>query len=854
MIFKKKGQCIALTIACSLFTTASLVNAIQPETFLQSTEADFSKGENENTVVTNLGDIKLSASTTIIDKISDEASIIYDLQKIGDRTYLAAGPEAKLLELVGEEVKEISSLENEQIFSLALYKGKLLLGISGANSRLATLEDDGSIKTLVELSETRYIWDMIPNGHGIILATGIEGQIISVNPETFDAEAEENPGMQVVLDVEQANVLCLAMDSQSRIYAGTDTDGLVFRITPKDDGSYEAFVILDANEPEIGALLVTNQDIVYVGTADAKQAKPGRISEVIGQEKGRPDEIESVNVEPASPSDIPDVPPAPEPVDQTDTDIEPLEAPAETQADDSADLENAQEGVDTEPQAIMLAIQDQDDDLQPMQSDLAEQTEAEINTEPTAEQRDRLRELVRQKLLSARNSGTLQAPAGSPSEGGRKAAPSVARAKSSGKQGPQQGNAIYRIDKDGFVSQVFRESVMILKLIDDNGDLLVGTGNEGQIFRIDPSLGETTIVADLEAEQIPAMQVVDGSVLIGTANPAEIVNLTEAGKSVRGTYLSPILDAGQVSLWGTLRVTADIAEETSVTVETRSGNVDNPELAPWSTWSQAKVFMPLEENHSPLQPREMLVSSPPARYIQYRLTLMGQADKTPVIGRVATAYVTPNLRPSVTSVTATYPEPPKNQPQNINKLGQPNPNMNIKWEAFDPNGDTLLYTLQFQPSGTSRWINIVEDHAQPSFEWNTALRAPDGWYYIRIIATDKLDNPGDMALSYSRRSEPVLVDNSPPKAEDLQIKISGRSAVLFGTAIDKYSPIHTIGYLLDDEAFFHPILPDDLIFDSTTETFSVTLPDLTAGQHVVTVKVNDDRGNFVLQRKLFEIK
>ncbi|QQE11903.1 hypothetical protein JD969_00030 [Planctomycetota bacterium] len=849
MIFSNKIRRIALATACTFMAAATPALAVQPETFVQSTEADFSKGVNDKTVVTNLGDIKLSAQTKVIGEMPEQASIIYDIQKIGDKTYLATGPEAKLLEQVGEVFKEIASLEGEQVFTITQYKGKLLLGISGANTRLATLEEDGSLKTLVELKDVRYIWDMIPVGHEIVVASGIEGEILAINPDTFKTEleeGEENPGLTTILDVEQANVLCLAMNSNMQLFAGTDTDGLVYRITKQEDGSYEAFVILDAKEPEIGAIIVDTNDIVYAGTADANQAKPGRISEIVGQEKGRPEEPAPVNTEPVGPSEIPDVPPAPEPVS---TDAVNAEKPITT-----AQAPEVEEQTETpQPEAEAAQVDQNEQSEEEKEEALEQAPDEEINAEPTSEQRDRLRELVRQKLLSARNSGTLQAPAGTSAEGGRKAAPSVARSKSSGKQGPQQGNAIYRIDKDGFVSQVFRESVMILKLVEDNGRLLVGTGNEGQIFSINPKIGETTIVANLDAEQVPAMQVVGADLLVGTANPAELIDLTQADTSVRGTYTSPVLDASQVSLWGTLRITANIPEGTSVTVETRSGNVDNPELAPWSKWSQAKVFMPLAEGGSPLQPREMLVASPPARYIQYRVTLMGDMNDSPVVGRVATAYVTPNLRPIITSVTTTFPEPPKQQP-NAKKVGQPNPNMNIKWEAYDPNGDKLLYTLQFQPSGSNRWVNIVKDHEQPSFEWNTSLRAPDGWYYVRVIASDKLDNPGDMALNYSRRSEPILVDNTPPVANDLQVKVSGRNATLFGTALDNFSPIHKIGYLLDDEEFFHPVLPDDLIFDSTQETFSVTLPDLLAGQHVVTVKISDERGNYVLQRKLFEIK
>ena len=890
---KIKKTCISASAAffATVFATATF--AIQPQVFVQNNEADFSSGTNDNTVVTNLGDVKLAASTKTVGKLADPASIIYDLQTVQGKTYLAAGPEAKLFEQVGEEVKEVLSLKNEQIFALSQYQGKLLLAISGANTRLATLEEDNTLKTIADLKDIRYIWDMLIHENHIIIATGIEGKILAINPDVYKAPVEEEkateeeavpeanqeeakpnaekkdeekpkeiPGLINILDAEQANILCLAMDSQGRMYAGTDTDGLVYRITPKGNKEFEAFVILDASEPEIGALLVTNEDIVYAGTADANQAKPGRISEAVGQETGRPEAVPAPVQNTQEPGELPELPPSPEPVTQSAT---PAEAPSQIASEQPTPTPQAAEpteapatpgdNAEATPQSVPLSSFAQTENKESPETGQPEtgleEQAANVPQEPTAEQHDRLRNLVRQKLEAARKSGTLQAPAGQTVEGARKAAPSVTRAQNAASQNNKQGNAIYRIDKDGFVSQVFRESVMILKLIDDNGKLLVGTGNEGQIFRIDPSAGETIIVANLESEQIPAMQLSQTGVLLGTANPAELIDLVESDRSFEGTYTSPVLDAGQVSLWGTTRLTASLPAGTSVSVETRSGNVDNPETAPWSEWSKANIFMP--DNTSPLQPREMVVTSPPARYLQYRLILKGNDSDTPVIGRVATAYVTPNLRPMITSLKATYPEPPQRQAQ-AEQQNQPSPNMNIQWNASDPNDDKLLYNVQFQPSGSSKWITIAEDHEQNSFDWNTSYRAPDGWYYIRVIASDKLDNPGDMAMTYIRRSEPILVDNSAPDIRDLKVSVWRNSATITGLAFDHYSPIHSIGYVIDDEKFFHPILPEDLIFDSTQEQFSVTLSDLPAGAHVVTIKVTDVRGNFALRRQLFEIK
>src|SRR5262249_5985478 len=49
------------------------------------------------------------------------------------------------------------------------------------------------------------------------------------------------------------------------------------------------------------------------------------------------------------------------------------------------------------------------------------------------------------------------------------------------------GNAIYRIDKDGFVTEIFRQPVIVYSLIEQNGLLLVGTGSEGMLYQVNPA-------------------------------------------------------------------------------------------------------------------------------------------------------------------------------------------------------------------------------------------------------------------------------------------------------------------------------------------------------------------------------
>ncbi len=790
-------------------------SAIQPQRFEHTTEADFEPGEVDGTLITSLGDIKLATESTTIGELPEETSIIYDLQEMPDGTiYLAAGPEGKILKRDGDEIVEVTALPESQVFAIGVYDGKLLVAVSGATSKLAVLDGE-ELTTLTELEGVRYIWDIIVTDSGIVAATGTEGKLLLIKPDAEQPVTE-------LYDASQANILSLAQDKQGNIIFGTDVDGLVLKLALNQGDDAQPYALFDAPEPEIGALLVTEDGSLYVGTADAEQARPGRMNEAASEEGGKPES------EQAEPGDQGETEPSPMTEDDVEADVD-----AEPTAAGPENTEATEAKAATEPE-------------QPV----AEAEEAEagepVAEEPTPEQYDRLRELIRDRLRAARKSGELQAGPGA-SAGGSSRRASGSGSRSQPVSAPaveKEGNAVYHIDGQGFVSEVFRDSVMILKLIEVDGKLLAATGNEGQVFVIDPDTLEFAVLVDLAAEQVPAMTLdSDGNTVIATANPAELFTLGSSYGHL-GTYTSASLDAAQISLWGLLRVTADIPEGCSLTIETRSGNVQDPEQAAWSEWSQSQVLMP-DEKLPALAPKEVTVQSPPARFLQYRLTLTGADDATPVVDRVEAAYVTPNLKPVINKVTAAYPE--ESEPD-----APPATIMNIEWEAADDNQDPLLYKLEYQPAGSDFYLLIEEDLTDMTYEWETR-HVPDGRYIVRVTADDRPDNPGDMALTTSRRAAPVLVDNSAP---DLTADkdINGNQIKVSGTATDDWSPIRSIAYALDKKSEFKPILPDDLIFDSTSESWAVTISDLSPGPHVLTLRAADARGNLVYESVIFNIK
>jgi hypothetical protein len=780
--------------------------AIQPAQWVQTTEADFEPGVRENTVVTNLGDVKLAQSTSpLAGDLHEQVGVIFDLAATADGTlYIAGGPQAKLLKRSGDEIETIVELEGEQIFCLDLTAdGKLLVGISGTQSRLAIL-DGGTLTDLVRFEKVRYIWDVVVDGDRIVVATGTDGRLLEVKLGGDEPEIVE------LFDAAQANILCLGRDKQGRIYAGTDTDGLVYRISFDDKGDASVFVLFDAPEPEIGALVVRDDGTVFAGTADAEQARPGRLEEAESEQRGRPaNGDEATPPQPRQPGEQPNLPPKAEPVG----DAQATSATAEAQT--------------PFPPPAPAA--------------------------PTVEQFDRLRQEVRRRLLSARRLQPLQSgssprrsSSGAASSGSRRAGPAA-------EQEAKSGNAVYRITADGFVNEVFRESVMILNILEHNGRLLVATGNEGELFSVDVDADETTLLADLSSAAIPAvLRGPDGRLIMGTANPANLVRL-DSGYAAQGTYTGKVLDASQISQWGSLAITADVPEGTKLAVRTRSGNVADPEKAPWTDWSEPAVV-----EHDParraLAPQYLQIASSPARYLQYRLTLTGSQDASPVVDKVEITYVVPNLRPTITAIKTSYPDVDKPAARRgEDEPDAPDTKLKVEWEAADSNGDSLLYDLDYQLAGSDLWLPLTHDIDSTRYEWQTRV-VPDGRYILRVTASDRPDNPADMARTATRNSDPILIDNTAPRivAQKPQVE-DGNKIRLVLTVTDALSLVRSVHFAVDGDKMWQVALPNDLVFDSTSETVTIMIAGLAPGRHLISLRAIDGRGNAAYEALLVTV-
>jgi len=351
--------------------------------------------------------------------------------------------------------------------------------------------------------------------------------------------------------------------------------------------------------------------------------------------------------------------------------------------------------------------------------------------------------------------------------------------------------------------------------------LLVGTGNSARLFTVDPAAEEQAVVfEDEQASQITAISISEDGVYLGTANPPRLVKL--GSKFAReGTYTSDLINAGQPAKWGKLQIEADIPAGSKVMVASRSGNVGDINDPAFSEWTEP------QEITGPTQLR-----CPLGRFCQYKLVLKGSdGTRSPVVREVAVAGSIPNLAPRVELVGVERIDAPGKQ--GVLKIG---------YKAKDYNDDALIYEIGFRKVGRTGWIELEDEVEADNFEFD-GKTVEDGRYEVRVIASDERSNTSATKLSGSRISDPVIVDNTGPAVTEHAIEASGKKATLKMRVVDELTTVGVVQYTVDSNAKWKGTIPDDGLFDTTDESFTIVTEELEPGEHIVSVRIADDVGN-----------
>ena len=677
------------------------------------------------------------------------------------------------------------------------------------NVAVTSLGDVRLSPSLEKLTDTteNYVWAMQPDGKGnVYLATGDGGMI-----DKMDASGKVTPFFKTG----ELEVTALALDTDGVLYAGTAPNGRVFRIGADGKGSK----VFTAKEKYVTALATGNREM-YVATGGGT----GRVYRLNKQQIG------GLSI-PVSGLSIPGI--------------------------------YGSEVLFTSPEAHILSLA----------------TDKNGNIYAGSAPDGIIYKIVPNIGRFSVNGGL---PTSDPKSSVFYDAPepniSALATDSQGNvyAGTSPAGTVYRIAPDGTAKRLLgRASPGISSLKPDAADAVyASSGNT--VYKVNPDNSVQSFVAQADEQFLSlALDPAGTALYAGTGTVGSVYKLGEVGvTSLQGTFQSTVHDAGNRSRWGTLSWTADTAPGASVVLETRTGDVERPDDS-WSAWSAPLTIS-----------RGETVTSPPARFIQYQAILTGPTTRpAPRLRDVALYYLPRNHAPVVSIVKPAGDDA-------VSKAAL------LQWSASDPDKDTLVYDVSYSGDGGKTWtpikkrampksdkadakavaeskanldkltnvppavkariaaqvqstpaaggdstIKTAQGLKETSFSWDTT-EVPDGTYQIEVSASDKPSNPEE-AMTGKAVSASFLIANALPTLTlGTPFVAPDKTVLLRGTAATGLAFVRAVQGRVDGGDFVAASAEDGL-FDSTQETWSLTLPALSSGRHQIEVQALDQAGNTV---------
>ncbi|MBN1461137.1 MAG: hypothetical protein JXA57_16540, partial [Armatimonadetes bacterium] len=384
-------------------------------------------------------------------------------------------------------------------------------------------------------------------------------------------------------------------------------------------------------------------------------------------------------------------------------------------------------------------------------------------------------------------------------------------------------SAVYLIPRDGEPEPYLETGQQMIfgLVLPKNGPLMVATAGRGLVIKAGADGKPELVYRPEKSRFATAIAEEDGAVYVAHSGPC-VLRRFGPDRVSAGVIESEVLDAERPAHWGRVRWEADLPEDTSIVVETRSGDSPTPGKY-WTPW---------------VETNEDVIMSPPARYLQYRLHLNGgEGDTVPVVRQISVSRRPQNRAPDIAL----------RSPGGGQRLSG---KAELKWQGRDPDQDTLVYEIHMSPDLGATWEAVEEGTDEQKYELDTTER-DDGRYLLKVTATDRQSAPSDPESADA--TAVIWIDNATPSLLLFRNSLSvdeERRAHVAGMASDELSPIRSIEYRLGDEDW--RTLPLTGVESMLSEVSLVTEP-LDPGSHTIVVRAFDAAGNMATDEVEVEV-
>ena len=390
-------------------------------------------------------------------------------------------------------------------------------------------------------------------------------------------------------------------------------------------------------------------------------------------------------------------------------------------------------------------------------------------------------------------------------------------------------NSLYKADTNGTVQRLFflNQTLVFALSSDIDNNIYFITGDNADIYKINGNDGLLSYIGGLENKTLSTFSATKDGLYFAISKTGEIYKM-QNGNPSEGSFISDTLDLKLLSKLGSLKAMTTIPDGSDISFEVRTGNVARVD----NTWSD---FTKVSEDGK--------INAPDGRFLQFRITMKNSnanEKSVPVLSSMDFTYIENNLPPDVLNGGLTTYYKQQNDSSETTKSPQLEENETmIYWKGSDPNGDKLIYDLEYRLKGEKNYRKLANNLETPYFRFKSYLM-PSGIYDFRITASDRFDNPIDLSKTKTLEVLNIKYDNDSPEIFDFAVKTEGNKRIITFRAEDKLSFLKTVRYSTITEEW-HYILPDDKVLDSMSENFTIIIEDEEAGS--ITIEVLDTEGN-----------
>ena len=286
-------------MAVVMLPAAFAVHASTPVIWKLAGHGDFIRGETRGVSITGKGRLTLSPVLDLV--FESNEPLIWSLAADSrGNLYAGTGNDGKLYRIDPSGRSEVFfDAEELEIRSVVIDRNDRVYAATFPDGRIHRIDPDGTHAVFFDPARdggmngpdsesgsdpdggagngtgngpgdgTNYIWSLaLDAGGGLYAGTGEQGRVYRI---------DEDGGVHLLAELEEAHVMALAVDGSGRLIAGTEPGGRVYRIAGISSGGAIS-VLHDSPYGEVNTLLVGKDGAVYAGALSGPRrgARGGR--------------------------------------------------------------------------------------------------------------------------------------------------------------------------------------------------------------------------------------------------------------------------------------------------------------------------------------------------------------------------------------------------------------------------------------------------------------------------------------------------------------------------------------------------------------------------------------------------